>query len=81
MKPRQRSAGRAHSSKDCTGLRGLAASAVRKQWALVRQFAAEFGLTPSARTRVGAPEAKPQQEDEEAEMFGVRTSGSLSAVE
>ncbi len=47
-----------------------AASAARKHWALVRQFAAEFGLTPSARSRVGAPDAKPKQEGEEAQMFG-----------
>jgi P27 family predicted phage terminase small subunit len=32
-----------------------AASEARKHWALVKQFAAEFGLTPSARTRVGKP--------------------------
>ena len=47
-----------------------AASAARKHWSLVRQFAAELGLSPSARTRVGAPDAKPKQEGEEAQMFG-----------
>lgn len=32
-----------------------AVSEARKSWALLKQFAAEFGLSPSARTRVGAP--------------------------
>ena len=44
----------------------------RQNWALVRQFAAEFGLTPSARTRVGMRDSSKSAADaaEEAEMFG-----------
>ncbi len=52
-----------------------AASEARKQWALVRQFAAEFGLTPSARTRVGASNpSKAATDAAEMEMFGGHTN-------
>lgn len=47
-----------------------AASAARKHWQLVRQFAAELGLSPAARTRVGAPATSKAAEAEEAAMFG-----------
>ena len=35
-----------------------AAGEARKAWSLVKQFAGEFGLTPSARTRVSGPAGK-----------------------
>lgn len=42
----------------------------RKAWALARQYAAELGLSPAARTRVSAP-PKPTEEDKtEAFLFG-----------
>lgn len=47
-----------------------AASAARKHWQLVRQFAAELGLSPAARTRVGAPDTSEPTEGDEAAMFG-----------
>ena len=47
-----------------------AVSEARKQWALVCLFASEFGLTPSGRTRVGAPVTKKADDDAELEMFG-----------
>ena len=33
-------------------------SIAQKQWQLVAKFAAEFGLTPSSRSRISVPEAK-----------------------
>jgi P27 family predicted phage terminase small subunit len=53
-----------------------AAGEARRHWALVKMFAAEFGLTPSARTRVGKPpggsgsgDGAPKDPDE-AFLFG-----------
>lgn len=40
-----------------------AAAEARKEAALVKQLAAEFGLTPSARTRVSGPGSKDPKED------------------
>jgi P27 family predicted phage terminase small subunit len=41
----------------------------RKAWAIVRQFAAEFGLTPAARTRVSMAEGDSGGADDEF-LFG-----------
>ena len=42
----------------------------RKAWALVRQFAGEFGLSPAARSRISAPaQQSPDAADEEF-LFG-----------
>jgi P27 family predicted phage terminase small subunit len=47
-----------------------AAAEARKEGALVKQLLAEFGLTPSARSRVSAP-VKPKDEDgAESFLFG-----------
>jgi P27 family predicted phage terminase small subunit len=43
----------------------------RKHWQLVRQFQAEFGMTPAARTRVSAPEGSGATPDASAAfLFG-----------
>ncbi len=54
-----------------------AASAARKHWQLVRQFAAELGFSPAARTRVGTPDTSKAGDAEEAAMFG---AGPLRVV-
>jgi P27 family predicted phage terminase small subunit len=51
-----------------------ASAEARKHWSLVKQFAAEFGLTPSARTRVGSGGGgglkPPETDPAEAFLFG-----------
>jgi P27 family predicted phage terminase small subunit len=45
----------------------------RKAWALTRQFAAEFGLTPAARTRVSVPENDAGDADDDFMFGGLRS--------
>jgi P27 family predicted phage terminase small subunit len=52
-----------------------AVAEARKHWQLVRQLQAEFGMTPAARTRVGAPAESGQRPDDE-ELF----SGGLKML-
>lgn len=52
-----------------------ASAAARKHWALARQFATEFGLTPSARTRINMPTKSDENERNkltETWLFGTR---------
>lgn len=52
-----------------------AVSIARTSWAQVRQFANEFGLTPSARTRIRTTDQKPPGDPDDAFLFGGK-SGS-----
>lgn len=52
----------------------------RKSWALWRQFAQEFGLSPSARTRVGAPEKAAKDGDETAKWLFEDGKPKLSVI-
>lgn len=42
----------------------------RKHWALVKQFGAEFGLTPSSRTRVGTKPPADKKDETADFLFG-----------
>jgi P27 family predicted phage terminase small subunit len=53
-----------------------AAEMARKSWALARQFAAEFGMTPAARSRVAAAGKDDDDEEDNAFLFG----GGLKVV-
>jgi hypothetical protein len=59
-----------------------AAAEARKHWSLVKQFAAEFGLTPSARTRVGSRRGRRTEaagkDPAEAFLFGNGRPGPRS---
>ena len=53
-----------------------AVSIARTEWAQVRKFAAEFGLTPSARTRVsGTPKGDEQPDGAKLFLFGGKKGG------
>lgn len=56
----------------------------RKSWALLKQFAAEFGLSPSSRTRVGGPaeskKSDAEQKVEKAAAFLFGGGGRLTAL-
>jgi len=47
-----------------------AVAEARKHWALVRQLGSEFGLTPAARTRVGAPAGDGKGDETADFLFG-----------
>lgn len=58
------------------GLRVNPASGeARRYWTLVKQFAAEFGLTPASRTRVGTP-----TDGDKADPVGDFLFGGLKAI-
>jgi P27 family predicted phage terminase small subunit len=55
-----------------------AISISRLAWAEVRKFAAEFGLSPAARTRVNAPPADPVKDEAEDFLFGGAVVGRIA---
>lgn len=56
-------------------LQNPAVSIAKNSWALWRQFAAEFGITPSARSRINIKPAAPTNADPDEDfLFGKKTS-------